>query len=329
MLTKMPDGQQDNAMSWSSSRVRGENQRNEAWEQLLKESHLPWKIGKRPEDNFRAELEYRNFGGYTLSHCQCTTLDGFRSKAEIADTNDAYLSLLYLHAGEEKIMAAGKEIVISEGDIVLWDSTQEMKFSVPEKVDKISLLIPEKNITSVFPRAHDYVGAVLKRENSMNSIIGGHLSNLALRMNNMDDHELTVLMDASINLFAAAFKSGRSIETSIRHATVSRIKQHIIDHLGDPFLSPKGVAEDAGISLRYLYTLFESEGTGVSAWIRDRRLECARKELASSFAESNSITDIAFKWGFCDLSHFSKAFKQSFGLSPREFAKKMDIQNRI
>lgn len=326
MLSKSPESRQNCTTHWNSQRMTSARRRNDEWEYLLRQSHLPWKLGAKPADNFYADLKYRSFGGYTLAHCHCSALDGFRSQAEIADSQGAYLSLLYLRDGEEKIIAEGKEIYLSPGDIVLWDSTQKMHFAVPRQVDKISLLIPEKNISSVFPRVHDYVGAVLKRENSMNAVIGDHLSNLAARMNSMEDQDLTLLMDASINLFATAFKSGRSIETSIRMATLGRIKQQIIDQLCDPLLSPKKVAEEAGISLRYLYTLFESEGTGVSAWIRDRRLECAKKEIASAYADSNTITEIAFKWGFCDLSHFSKAFKQCFGVSPREFATEMKNQ---
>jgi AraC-like DNA-binding protein len=33
------------------------------------------------------------------------------------------------------------------------------------------------------------------------------------------------------------------------------------------------------------------------------------------------ISDIAFAWGFNDLAHFSRIFKQKFGASPREWRK--------
>ena len=31
-----------------------------------------------------------------------------------------------------------------------------------------------------------------------------------------------------------------------------------------------------------------------------------------------SVTDIAFRWGFCDAAHFSRVFKREFGATPSE-----------
>ena len=30
------------------------------------------------------------------------------------------------------------------------------------------------------------------------------------------------------------------------------------------------------------------------------------------------MTDIAFRWGFCDAAHFSRVFKREFGATPSE-----------
>ena len=31
------------------------------------------------------------------------------------------------------------------------------------------------------------------------------------------------------------------------------------------------------------------------------------------------MSDIAFSWGFNDAAHFSRSFKEQYGMSPREF----------
>lgn len=33
---------------------------------------------------------------------------------------------------------------------------------------------------------------------------------------------------------------------------------------------------------------------------------------------ANSVTDIAFRWGFCDAAHFSRVFKRAFGSTPSD-----------
>ncbi|MBQ1737406.1 MAG: helix-turn-helix domain-containing protein [Muribaculaceae bacterium] len=57
------------------------------------------------------------------------------------------------------------------------------------------------------------------------------------------------------------------------------------------------------------------------AYVLQVRLNYARRMISS---ENDSLTNIASKCGFQNLSHFSKAFKQQFGISPMQFRKNID-----
>ena len=57
------------------------------------------------------------------------------------------------------------------------------------------------------------------------------------------------------------------------------------------------------------------------SYILQVRLNYARRMIAS---EDTSLTTIAKRCGFQNLSHFSKAFKQQFGISPLQFRKNSD-----
>ncbi|GAB4247499.1 MAG: hypothetical protein Kow00129_08060 [Thermoleophilia bacterium] len=76
--------------------------------------------------------------------------------------------------------------------------------------------------------------------------------------------------------------------------------------------------------MRYLHLLFEDTGESVSRRIIRRRLDRCREELARSQPRPGFVTEVAFRWGFKDSSHFSRAFKQFHGLSPREFQRRVD-----
>ena len=71
--------------------------------------------------------------------------------------------------------------------------------------------------------------------------------------------------------------------------------------------------------VRYLYLLFQAEGTSPARWILERRLEQASRLLADSRQADWTITDIAFSVGFKDASHFTRAFKNTHGCCPREY----------
>lgn len=51
-------------------------------------------------------------------------------------------------------------------------------------------------------------------------------------------------------------------------------------------------------------------------WMRNRRLDKANEMLLRS---SLSVTEVCFRVGFENVSHFSKVFKQRFGITPSEF----------
>ncbi|MBQ4398783.1 MAG: helix-turn-helix transcriptional regulator [Bacteroidales bacterium] len=63
-----------------------------------------------------------------------------------------------------------------------------------------------------------------------------------------------------------------------------------------------------------LMSLFQAiYGESPARWIREQRLRKAHEMLQST---SLSVTDIAYSLGFENPTHFSRIFKQSYGISP-------------
>jgi AraC-like DNA-binding protein len=129
--------------------------------------------------------------------------------------------------------------------------------------------------------------------------------------------------ESSLDLLAAALRavSGVKLNEPNSMASLHRAgaRAFISAHLADTGLTPSLVAASQGISTRYLHKLFEAEGQSVAAFIRDRRLEQCRRDLADPEQIHRTVMDIAFQWGFNDAAHFSRIFKRRFGVSPTEY----------
>ena len=80
--------------------------------------------------------------------------------------------------------------------------------------------------------------------------------------------------------------------------------------------------EFARISSRSL-TVFKKEfadyyHTTPGKWLTNKRLKHAKMLLKTT---NQSITEIALNSGFENVSHFSRIFKEKFGLSPLQYRK--------
>lgn len=95
------------------------------------------------------------------------------------------------------------------------------------------------------------------------------------------------------------------------------VQDYVEDHLGDVDLTPDRIAAANFISVRHLHGLFQRADTTVSTYIRTRRLERCHQELTDPLFASQQVSTIARRWGFPEATHFSRAFRSHFGMSPR------------
>jgi AraC-like DNA-binding protein len=131
-------------------------------------------------------------------------------------------------------------------------------------------------------------------------------------------NEVAAIVDAILSLLP--FEAGlQQTESALRGQITelySAIVAFIDENLQDPSLSAHLVSENFGLSDRYVYRLFADRGLKLGAHVKRRRLEEAARELTLGRPR---VTDLAYKWGFTDLSTFSRAFKEKFGCSPLEY----------
>jgi AraC-like DNA-binding protein len=100
---------------------------------------------------------------------------------------------------------------------------------------------------------------------------------------------------------------------------ITVVKSYIAQHLADPELGAETIAQATFISVRQLYKLWEAEPRSLGQWILFSRLDAARRELTTPRRRHQTIAAIARHCGFVDATHFSRRFRQAYGMSPREW----------
>ena len=92
----------------------------------------------------------------------------------------------------------------------------------------------------------------------------------------------------------------------------------IVTNLAEP-LTVDDIAAAVGVSNRTLQWQFQRHlGVAVMAFVNQRRLEKANRELLSADEESMSVTAAAMNSGFAHLGRFSSVYRKCFGEYPSE-----------
>ena len=112
-----------------------------------------------------------------------------------------------------------------------------------------------------------------------------------------------------------------------RRAHLHRICQIIETRLSEPDLALEQIADEDGISTRYLQKLFTAEGQSFTNYLRIRRLERCRADLATPVCASLSISEICYRWGFNGSAHFSRAFREAYQQSPRDYRREAQARS--
>ncbi|MBT4521650.1 MAG: helix-turn-helix domain-containing protein [Halieaceae bacterium] len=152
------------------------------------------------------------------------------------------------------------------------------------------------------------------------SIVHQMLKALAFEADNLQTTEQYTLAESLLQLTSALLRSEADQEYEQHHAKQSALFRRIIEFMEANFtdceLTPEKIATANGISMRYLHSLFHQAGMTVSKWMWERRLKATREDLLDPGMGHRRVSEIAFRRGFNDPAHFSRAFKKRFDLSP-------------
>lgn len=103
-----------------------------------------------------------------------------------------------------------------------------------------------------------------------------------------------------------------------------RIRHHALAKLGDPDLSVQSIALAVSLSVRRVHQLFADGDMTLMRWIWSERLARCHNRLIDPRGREQPIGLVAYEWGFSDPAHFSRAFRQRYGVSPSQHVRDHD-----
>jgi AraC-like DNA-binding protein len=294
-----------------------------SWSEILATTHLAFDIRPTPRtpDRFQGAVTRRAIGDLMLVDCAASPFLGHRGDSIIsgseAGLREDVLGFQFVARGVELVREGDRELALKAGDVVLWDGMQPTEVEIVQAFYKRTLLFPREQVLAVCPRLAELDALPSMDANGSARLLVRYMNALALELPQLDPAAAAAAANAALELLRAAVEpslpTGRAATRAAMRAEIGR---YVRTHLQDPGLGPASIARAYAMSVRALHALFEDVDASVAGLVRSERLNRCLEDLQRS--NGGSVTDIAFRWGFCDAAHFSRVFKREFDATPSE-----------
>ncbi|PHS42398.1 MAG: hypothetical protein COA91_00130 [Robiginitomaculum sp.] len=295
-----------------------------------------------PTAPFNGHMELGRFGAFDIAGIAANVSKIEKTNRDVSRSDDANLFLILGVEGEAVLEQDGANARLGVGDMCLIDSRRPSEFRYKSGFKQISVHLPEMRTRELFSNRELPLAKILRYQD--NALLRECVVNMYERAQTGGAQTGVVLANSPVER-AAREEIDRLAQNEdclhlLRHLVFGdrynadgndlsvnqykRVNQYIEDNLDDPDLNLDKIAAACFITRRSLCRLFERAGLSPFTWIRMRRLERARTDIMNC-KDGETCTDIAFAYGFNSSPHFSRVFKNKFGLPP----KKLQMQSRV
>ncbi|MEZ0075524.1 helix-turn-helix domain-containing protein [Planotetraspora sp. GP83] len=250
---------------------------------------------------------------------------------EVPATAEEGVQLHLVHAGRLAVEQGRGATVASAGEVLFYDAARPFRFDYPDPFSVSIVQMPKRLLGFDSSRLAALASRPVGARSGIGSVLGALLSRTAQAEPDLDPIGREAVAAAIVDVVALLGDSelGRTSPAEVhQRGLAAAANEYIRSHLADPLLGPDMIARELAVSLRTLHAVFEAEPDTVARTIAKLRLGAVRRDLADTSFSHLPVGAIARSWGFTSGAHFSRSFRQAFGISPTEWRRADLGQNR-
>ena len=281
---------------------------------LICAQEQPQQVGSRSSDSYRVDEKLRIGGLYTFFYQERE--QGFMFSGEAHPMPE----LTYVDQGELHSVADGLDILLKQGDIAIFGPNQwHMHYA--------DIGVAPRYVTITFDLEGVDITPLLNRKIAAPQQAVTLLQNMLREQERMDEYSSDMIL-AQLRLLLiqllrqeAAPRNGKLQTSNAIHSEneiIRRAQQYVSAHIREKLSVPL-VAGQVDVSPSYLTALFHKNlQISPGEYIRRVKLQ----ESTQMIRENNlNFTEIAAALQYSTVHHFSRQFKEKFGITPTEYAK--------
>ncbi|MPY62916.1 AraC family transcriptional regulator [Streptomyces spongiae] len=269
-------------------------------------------------DNFRGEAVRQRTGVYQLVKYGSDQIEYSRTSHQVRQDPDGDYRLLLPVSGEIVLRQDGQEARLTPGTGTLVTFGEPFQCLQDADTQAFILTIPAHEVDGPLNRRSP-VATGLDLTTGLGRIVGSMLNDLYEERDHLTDPQFNAVSDRIVELVCMLAVGDDRPDTPGHLGEVeAMVRRYVREHACDPGLTGTSMARALGWSLRQIQLALQRAGTTPRDLIREERLRLVRDRLQCTECEHITITDLAHASGFSSASTLSTAFRQRYGVSPRE-----------
>lgn len=300
--------------------------RFDAWRDAINSSFVPLRAENPDPESWRrlrGTLISQSLGRVNVGTVRGAPARVIRSGQQIAQADPGHMYLNLQLRGSSVISQNGREAKLRPGDFALCDTQDPYILNFAEPHRMFVVTFPPEALRVSRKALSNLTATRFSGRDGLESIASNFLGAMSLQLDRGVLSQALSLSDAILDIVGAVFAdrvraTGGFDKVSYTHAIRLRVEAYICARLADPQLTVASVAAAHNMSVRYLQKLFEEQNETPLGWIRHRRLEGSRRDLARP-SINVTVASIGAGWGFSNAAAFSRAFRQHYGMTPSEY----------
>jgi AraC-like DNA-binding protein len=267
---------------------------------------------------FTGTVTVRELRTIKLAHVATSACAVRRRSQDIARLSDSGYLVKFQLAGQSLWLQRGREVHLRPGDFVICSTTEPYSLRFLEDYSMPVLALSDEQMKNLVPNPDQFLGVRMDGGDADCGLLSSFVQQVVARMGQMAEPLLMRVEANILDLLGAVLSTRAASKLKSPEEQRRRIKAYIDQHLKDHRLSPAQIAAELDISVRYAHSLFKNESLTIGQYIRCVRARACREELEREPPGCSSLTELALKWGYYDLSHMSRSFREEFRVSPKE-----------
>jgi AraC family transcriptional regulator, positive regulator of tynA and feaB len=284
------------------------------------------------ESSFRSSVRHRNLGPLTILEFDVEPYQ-VRLAQKLGSAPRDRLVLWVSIDGAGWVEQGGVTAKLDPTILCLYGANRPRTFAFTTPSRGIALLLPFDAVRQALQGWELALPLNIDCTRGTGAVLAGVVRSVARHADELGEDTGSGLSNVLVGLLASVVSalpdSLRTMPSRLEVFHKARIKRFVREHLRDPGLDVDMVSRAVGLSTRYIHKLFSSEPEPLMKWAWAERIEGACKEIETTASRRKAISQIGFSWGFSGPAHFSRSFRNRYGVSPVEYRSRAEIRSKV